>query len=89
MDRKFELGEMIKVISAKEFRESGMLWYINQQLHMFGMALVVNIEEDTLKPAFCRFRGFSTGCNEDGYEKVTKYLKDNIESIGKDLEDDL
>lgn len=33
--------EMIKEMSLKEFRDSGLLWYINQQLHLFGVALTV------------------------------------------------
>ena len=28
----------------KEFRESGLLWFINTILHMFGWAIVVDVD---------------------------------------------
>ena len=31
--------------SWKEFRESGLLWFINTTLHVFGWALVAEFEE--------------------------------------------
>ena len=37
---------MINRKSWEEFRNSGLLWWINKTLHMFGWAIVVNIENE-------------------------------------------
>ena len=83
-DRDFT---MVKEISGKEFRDTGLLWYINQQLHLFGMALSWNPETDEIKPVLCKFRGFDEVTNDEGYSKLSKYIKDNIGEIIKDLDD--
>lgn len=73
----------------KEFRESGLLWFINSILHLFGWCITVEIKDDEIVnayPARCKFRGFSESSNDKGYAAVTKYLKDNIDSITKDIE---
>lgn len=66
-------------MGVKEFRESGLLWFINMQLHAFGVALSVDIDEDgnetSLKPNRTIFRGFSEECNSEGYKKVTTFMK--------------
>lgn len=81
IERNFEPNEMVKEITGKEFRESGMLWYINQQLHLFGMAITWNPDTDEIKPALVKFRGFDIKNNDEGYKKVSNYLKDNIADI--------
>ena len=83
--------EMIKEMSLKEFRDSGLLWYINQQLHLFGVALTVEINDNNepirLYPARCKFRGFSEEVNIRGYKKVAKYLNQHSEELSKDCDD--
>lgn len=73
----------------KEFRATGLLWFINQQLHLFGWAIVVDVDLNNDKvreayPARVVYRGFAEGVNEDGYQKVSKYLKDNIDELEKE-----
>lgn len=84
--------EMIKEMSLKEFRDSGLLWYINQQLHLFGVALTVEINDNNepirLYPARCKFRGFSEEVNTNGYKKVSKYLNQHSEELLKDCDDE-
>lgn len=78
---------MIEEKSWKEFRDSGLLWMVNTTLHMFGWALVAEFDEGVLTrvyPARVGFRGFSENINTDGYIKVSKYLKDNIDEIEKE-----
>lgn len=70
--------------SWDEFRATGLLWFINSTLHLFGWAIVFEVEDDKVKacfPARCTFRGFDETSNDDGYQKVTKYLKENIEEL--------
>lgn len=81
LDRNFEKDEYTKEISGAEFRESGALWFVNQILHLFGMALTWNPDTDEIKPAMCRFRGFDEKTIENGYIKLSNYLKSNINEI--------
>lgn len=76
--------------SVQEFRESGLLWFINTILHMFGWAIATCVDDDgnatEMYPVRCKFRGFDEKNNDEGYEKVTKYLKANIDELVDDLE---
>jgi len=48
--------------SWSKFRDYGLLWFINAILHVFGWAIVLDIEDDKVKaayPARVRYRGFS------------------------------
>ncbi len=79
---------MVDKKSWKEFRESGLLWWVNMVLHTFGWAIVINIEENgdisDVYPARVRFRGFAEQDNTDGYQKVSKYLKENSNELVKE-----
>jgi hypothetical protein len=83
---------MVTKKSWEEFRASGLLWFINTILHTFGWAICCDIEEDkiTVKdayPARVKFRGFDGECNDEGYTKVTNFLRDNIAELKKECED--
>jgi len=73
-----------------EFRDSGLLWFVNSILHMFGWAITVdaNIHEDKsveileVFPSRVKYTGFSEESNESGYNKVWKYLRKNIDNLG-------
>ncbi len=86
LERNFMDDEMVKEITGKEFRESGALWFVNQTLHLFGMAITWNPDTDEIKPALVKFRGFAEKNNDEGYKNLSKYLKDNINEIEKDCE---
>ena len=75
---------MLKRITGKEFRESGLLWFINTTLHLFGMAIVLDMDTDEIYATRVKFRGFDNENNTDGYIKVSKYLKDNSEALLKE-----
>lgn len=77
---------MIEKKSWKEFREHGLLWWINMNLHTFGWAIVINIDDATGEiveayPARVKFRGFDEKSNTEGYIKVSQYLKENAETL--------
>lgn len=79
--------EFLKEISLEEFRNSGLLWFVNSILHLFGMAIVIDIEKNKMYPARCKFRGFSEKSNTIGYTNLTKYMKENSEDLLKDCEE--
>ena len=74
----------------EEFRESGLLWFVNTILHLFGWAIVVfkndNGEIEKVSPARVNWRGFSEESNDKGYKNVTKFLSENIEDLVKEVD---
>lgn len=71
---------MVNRISWKEFRDSGMLWWINMILHTFGLAIVFDMEDGEVKevyPARVKYRGFGEKNNTEGYIKVSGYMNKN------------
>ncbi|SMC63414.1 hypothetical protein [Sporomusa malonica] len=76
---------MVNRKTWREFRESGLLWWINMILHTFGWAIVIEVDVDgeitEAYPARVKFRGFSEQNNSDGYTAVSKYMKDNADIL--------
>ena len=76
---------MIERKSWKEFRDSGLLWWINMILHTFGWAITIDINDDEeitcAYPAKVKYRGFKECINDDGYVKVSQYMKDNAAKL--------
>ena len=80
---------MISKKSWEEFRNSGLLWWINMILHTFGWAIVVKMEEDKVVdvyPARVKYRGFEEKNNTEGYIKVSKYIKENADELLEESE---
>jgi len=79
---------MVSKMTWKEFKDSGLLWWVNMILHTFGWAIVIEVEEDgtisNAYPARVKFRGFDERSNTLGYQKVSKYIKDNAEELEKE-----
>lgn len=78
---------MVNRKSWKEFRESGLLWWINTMLHTFGWALCVEMEDGEITncyPARVKFRGFAEQQVTDGYINLSKYMKENADELLKE-----
>lgn len=78
---------MIKQRNWEEFRESGMLWWINMILRTFGWAITVEIDDGQIinaYPARVKFRGFPSDRNADGYIRVSKFLTENADELYKE-----
>lgn len=82
---------MVEQKTWEEFRESGLLWWINTILHTFGWAIVFNITEEGeitgVYPARVKFRGFDEKSSTEGYIKVSKYMHDNSEELLKEAKE--
>lgn len=82
---------MITKKTWKEFKDSGLLWWINMILHTFGWAIVFSVEEDgeikDIYPARVKFRGFDEKSNTKGYINVSRYMKDNSNELFKESKD--
>ncbi|MFZ7166529.1 MAG: hypothetical protein ACO1G5_03185 [Bacteroidota bacterium] len=78
---------MVNKKDWNEFRNTGLVLIINQILHIFGWAIVFEVENNEVKnvyPARVKFRGFDNDSTDEAYRKVSKYLKDNSEELYKE-----
>jgi len=72
-----------------EFRNTGLVVFINQMLHIFGWALVFQMENDEIKsvyPARVKFRGFDNDSTSKAYEKITKFMLDNASELNDEVQ---
>jgi len=80
---------MVHRNSWQGFRETGLLWWVNRTLHLFGWAIVLVQEEDGLisdaYPARVSWRGYSEKDEEDGFRKVSGYLRANAKMLEKEV----
>lgn len=76
---------MVNKKTWEEFKESGLLWFINTILHTFGWAICFEYNKDKgiteIYPARVKFRGFSEELNTKGYKNISKYMKDNANKL--------
>lgn len=75
---------MIEKKTWDEFRNNGLLWWVNRILHLLGWALVY--EDGQVYPARTKFRGFGPEQETEGYIKVSKYLEENIDVLLEEAE---
>jgi len=74
---------MLEKKTCVEFQNSGLLWWINRSLHLFGWAIV--IEDNEMYPARCKYRGFSEKVEDNGFHTLTQYLVDNANELNKEV----
>lgn len=74
--------------SWEEFRASGLLWFVNRILHVFGWSIAVEIDQDdptqTVRNAYpirTKFRGFDEASETQGFNRLGKYAFDNAQTI--------
>ncbi len=79
LDWDFKLDENLKEITANQFRDSGMLYYVNTLLQPLGMSIVQL--GDRIFPALTQFRGFDESAVDRGCDRIYKYLKENLDQI--------
>ncbi len=76
-------------MSLLEFRKSGLFWVVNRMLHIFGVVLVMEISNDgkiiEMYPAKCKCRGFKSEDEIIGFKKITKFMKNNIKRLEKEV----
>ncbi|MCU7712467.1 hypothetical protein OK414_14705 [Priestia sp. JV24] len=81
---------MVNEKSWKEFKDSGLLWWINMLLHTFGWAIVFEVEGEEIKrvfPARVKFRGFGEEENTKGYQEISQYLADNATFLKQEADE--
>lgn len=81
---------MVTEKSWKEFKDCGLLWWINMILHTFGWSIIYETEGDiilSVYPARVKFRGFSEDKNTEGYIKVSNFLNENSSELLKESQE--
>lgn len=67
------------------FKNTGMLFLVNQLLHAFGWAIVFETDEQgntkDIYPARVKFRGFSSNVVETSYKNISQYMLENAEEL--------
>lgn len=75
--------------SWDELRTSGLLWFVNRTLHLFGYALIYekpDHSEPVVYLARTSVRGFSLASEERGYTRLTEFMRDNSTRLVADIE---
>lgn len=89
--KEAEDKQMVVKQSWEKFRESGLLWWINMNLHIFGWSIIFELGENgkitKVYPARVRFRGFDQKTNTDNYKKVGNYMALMANQLKKESED--
>ncbi len=78
---------MVQQKTWKEFRKTGLILFINHFLHIFGWALVLQMDEDEIKnvyPARVKFRGFDNKNTSEAYKQLSVYMKFNASELLKE-----
>ena len=80
---------MIEKAQWSAFRSSGLLWWVNRTLHLFGWAIVVELDSSgevaAAYPARCRYRGFGEEQESDGFKALTGHIRESIPNMEKDV----
>jgi len=83
---------MVKEKSWQEFRNTGLVLFINQILHVFGWALTFETDEKgnaiRCYPGRVKFRGFSNDLVDINYKKIAKYMHENSKELMKEAMED-
>ena len=76
----------------QEFYDSGLLWWVNRTLHLFGWAIcIVTDEVDGAEkiirayPARTLYRGFDTDTEDTNFKRLTGYLSKNITVLEEEV----
>jgi hypothetical protein len=86
-----DFGEKnIQRLNWKEFQDTGLLLFINQILHIFGLCIVIEFDDQGNQidayPARTKFRGFSVDRQAIAYSKLARYVVKNAEMLQKETD---
>lgn len=76
--------------SWDDFRNSGLLFYINTILHFMGWAIVVEVDSETklvtnCYPARVKYRGWDEQSQTEEHAKVADYLANNAPNFPAEI----
>lgn len=80
---------MIERKTWDEFRAAQLLWWVNRFLHIYGWALVCEMEGGKVAncyPAMVKFRGFTNECEIEGFIGLSRHIAENAERCAREAE---
>ena len=75
---------MLEKKTWEEFRNTGLLFFVNSFLHIFGWAICLDFEDGCVTnvyPSRCKFRGFDNEVVSGSYIKLSEWMKDNADVL--------
>lgn len=87
VDPKNLSPKMVYINTWAEFKASGLLWWTNRMLHLFGWAIVYESEGEKITkvyPARVKFRGFSEDVETKGFKDLLDYMVKSAEILRKE-----
>ncbi len=73
----------------RDFKTTGMLWFANRMLHVFGWCIVFELDDAGLitevYPARTKFRGFNSEADDAGFTNVTVFMEQHAAELLEDL----
>lgn len=78
---------MVEKKTWEEFRNTGLLFFVNSFLHIFGWAICLDFEDDKVigvYPSRCKYRGFDNEIVSSSYIKLSEWMKDNADVLYKE-----
>lgn len=88
-------SEMVLEKSWNEFQKTGLFWFINSLLHVFGWALVYEFDGkigadgfniSRVYPARVRYRGFSPDVQAEAHKMIAQYVEQNAQDLREETE---
>ena len=67
--------------TLEEFRNTGLLYFVNSFLHIFGWCIVIDPTENKMYPARTDYRGFAEGLSDKAYKNIAAYMLKNSEEL--------
>jgi hypothetical protein len=80
-------NDMVTRKTWNEFRDTGLLMFVNIFLHIFGWALVFTIVNEKVTgifPARVKYRGFDEKTESENYAKLSRYMEENGEQLNEE-----
>ena len=85
------MSEIVKKKTWEEFRKTGLLLFVNSFLHIFGWAVVLEINKNgkvkNTYPARVKFRGFDEKNTSEAYRKLSDYMDNNSHELKQEAEE--
>ena len=83
--KPYKEAPLVKEKEWEEFKNNGLLLFINQILHIFGWAICFEYDKNrklkSVYPARVRFRGFDNTDVSNAYKNLSKFMKDNADDL--------
>lgn len=78
-------SEMVSRRTWQEFRDAGLVWWANRILHVFGWAIILQVDNDgeiaDVFPARVKFRGFNEEWEAKCHIQLSEWMQENAQAL--------